>query len=166
LAIADRWPEQFIPDAELASLAESLRILGHRAEALEALRRSIQIRTAMLERNPTHFVRRLDLLRSRNQLAGLLLEMGDRDGAMAEYRQALTMAEEMASAHPDHLLARRDLADTYEGLGRYYEREDRRQAREWYQKSLDIWTAWPGSSTRMDQGHRDRAAKAVARAGQ
>jgi hypothetical protein len=165
MAIAERWPEQFIPDGVLASLGESLRMLGRRAESLEVAQRSMRVRIATVERDPTHFLRRQALLRSRNQMAGLLLEMDDRGRALTEYRQALAMAEQMASDHPANLVARRDLADTYEGLGSYYEREDRRQAREWYQKSLDIWTAWPGSAptTRMDQAHREKAAQTVAR---
>ena len=40
-----------------------------------------------------------------------------------------------------------------------------RQARDWYQKSLDIWTMWPGSApaAKMDQSRRERAARSVAR---
>jgi len=71
----------------------------------------------------------------------------------------------MVSSKPDNLVARRDLADTYEGLGRHYEGEDRGQASEWYRKSLAIWTEWPSRapSTRMDQVRRDRVSSRVAR---
>ena len=40
-------------------------------------------------------------------------------------------------------MPRRDLADTYEALARYYAGEDLRQSRVWRQKYLDIWAAWP-----------------------
>jgi hypothetical protein len=71
----------------------------------------------------------------------------------------------LATAIPSNLVSRRDLADTYEAVGKYYENRDWPQARAWHQKSLDIWTAWPQftHSGRMDQARRIKAADAVAR---
>jgi tetratricopeptide (TPR) repeat protein len=107
---------------------------------------------------------RQQLVRSYNQMGGLQLDMGDVAGALERYRQAQGLAEELASAIPSNLLSRRDLADTYEGLGLFYEGRDWRQARAWHQKSLVIWAAWPSFavSSRMDRSRRERAERAVA----
>jgi hypothetical protein len=93
------------------------------------------------------------LLRGYNGLASLLLATGDDPGALKQHLQAVALAEELAAAIPDNLLARRDLADTYEAFSKYLERHDQSQSRAWVQKSLAIWTDWPriAHSGRMDQ---------------
>jgi tetratricopeptide (TPR) repeat protein len=163
MSVAKRWPDLFVPDGLLTYLSESLEGAGRRPEAFDALQRSIEISGSMLKDDPSHFTRRQQLLRTVNQMGRLQLSMGDSAGALDRLRQALQMAESMAAAHPDNLICRRDLADTYEGLGRYYQSVNRSQARAWYQKSLDIWTAWPAfaPSTVMDRSRRERLAEAM-----
>ena len=164
LALAARWP-QFGAGEGMAELAAGLQRLGRRREAREALRSALGIWQDLYRRDPEHFVLRQLLLRGDIQMAGLLLEMGDSAGALEQNRQAVALAEELAAAIPTNLLARRDLADAYEAMGSYFERRDRAQARAWYQKSLDLWTAWPrfAHSGRMDAARRLRAQQAVAR---
>jgi tetratricopeptide (TPR) repeat protein len=165
MAVAGRWPNQFVPDAILAYLADSLARLGRGREALDPLKRCIEMRVKLVASDPSHFSRHQNLLRAYTQMASLLLDLGDRHGALEHRQKALALAEAMVSSKPDNLVARRDLADTYEGLGRHYEGEDRGQASEWYRKSLAIWTEWPSRapSTRMDQVRRDRVSSRVAR---
>jgi tetratricopeptide (TPR) repeat protein len=149
----------------LAYLADSLARLGRNSEARDLLTRSIDICLKLMTGDPTHFNRHQNLVRAHNQMGAVLLELGDRAGALEHRRAALALAEPMVSGKPGNLVALRDLADTEEGLGRFYEGEDRRQAGEWYRKSLAIWTEWPSlaPTSRMDQSRRDRAARLVAR---
>jgi eukaryotic-like serine/threonine-protein kinase len=167
LATAAGWPTQLNTEEMWASLADGLQRLGRYPEALAALRKAIEFRESMVQRDPWRFAVRQRLLRAYNQMAALRLDMGDAAGAIESHRRALALAEELASAIPSNLLARRDLADTYEGLGKYYEGRDWHEARAWHQKSLDIWIAWPGIaiSGRMDQARRLSAEQAVARCG-
>jgi tetratricopeptide (TPR) repeat protein len=165
LAIAARWPRLLSTDAMLPYLADALHKLGRDSEALDALRSAIETSKAVIQHDPSRFNVRQQLVRSYNQMGGLLLDMGDAAGASDRFREALALAGELASAIPSNLLSRRDLADTYDSLGRYYEGRDWSQARAWHQKSLDIWTAWPQFtvSSRMDVDRRGKAERAVAR---
>jgi tetratricopeptide (TPR) repeat protein len=165
LRIAEQWPNQFVPATALAYLADSLARLGRNSEARDLLKRSIDICLKLMAGDPLHFNRHQNLVRAHNQMGAVLLELGDRAGALEHRRAALALAEPMVSGKPGNLVALRDLADTEEGLGRFYEGEDRRQAGEWYRKSLAIWTEWPSlaPTSRMDQSRRDRAARLVAR---
>jgi tetratricopeptide (TPR) repeat protein len=165
IAVGDALQTLAIPEEPLGQLADGLQRLGRHSEALAALRSAMQERERFHKEMPEHFPMRQQLLRGHNQMAGLLLEMGDTAGALAEHRQAVAMAEELAAAIPTNLLSRRDLADTYEAFGKYYEGREWAQARAWYQKSLDIWTAWPNfaKSSRMDRERRIKAEAAVAR---
>jgi tetratricopeptide (TPR) repeat protein len=164
LGLAARWP-QLSADAGLAQLADALTHMGRYREALQTLRSATQIRLDMSRRDPGHFVLRQHLLRGYNQMAGLLLSTGDPAAALEQHLQAVALAEQLAAAIPDNLLAQRDLADTYEAFGKYFEHRDWSQARMWYQKSLDIWTGWPriGHAGRMDQARRLNAQRLITR---
>jgi hypothetical protein len=164
LALAAKWP-QLSADEGLAGLADGLQRLGRLQEAREALNSAMRLREDLYRQDPEHFVLRQILLRGHIQMAGLLSAMRDDAGALEQNRQAVALAEELSAAIPTNLLARRDLADAYESLGRYFEHGDSAQARAWYQKSLDLWTAWPtfAHTGRMDQARRRQAQQAVAR---
>jgi tetratricopeptide (TPR) repeat protein len=162
LGIAEGWPKQFVPDTILAHLAYSLARLGHPREALDPLKRSLDLSAKLMEGDPSHFNRHQGMVRAQNQMGALLLELGDRSGALVHRQAALALAESVANEKPDNLVARRDVADTYEGFGSYYESVDRRRAAQWYRKSLAIWSAWP-SAGRMQEARHDRAARLVAR---
>jgi tetratricopeptide (TPR) repeat protein len=167
LAIADRWPALLTTEAMSASLADGLRRLGRYSEALESLRSAVATCERLLQRSPWRFNIRQKLVRAYNQMGVLLLESGDTAGAIEYHRRALALSEELMAAIPSNLLSKRDLADTFEALGEYYERQNLREARVWYQKSLDVWTGWPGiaASSRMDVARRRQAEEAVARCG-
>jgi tetratricopeptide (TPR) repeat protein len=165
LAIAHGSPLVISPDGGLFQLADGLRHLGRYPEAVESLRAAIASRQQLFRQDPEHFTVRQQLLRGAIAMAGLLLDSGDSTGALEQSRQAVALAEELSAAIPTNLLARRDLADAYEALGRSNARRDRAEARRWYQKSLDVWTAWPRSAHtgRMDRDRRVKAEALVAR---
>jgi len=165
LQIASRWP-QVGRESAFSHLAEALAQLGRPKEAMQASQSAIQLRLARYSKDPGHFVLRQHLLRDYNQIAVLLAVTGDDQAALAQHRQAVALAEELVAAIPSNLLAHRDLADTYEAFGKYFERHDRSQSRFWYQKSLEVWTDWPriAHTGRMDQGRRAAAQQLIARA--
>jgi len=165
LALARSSPLLISPDGGLAQLADGLRRLGRYPEAVESLRAAIAARQQLLRQDPEHFTVRQQLLRAAISMEGLLLASSDTTGALEQGRQAVALAEELSAAIPTNPLAQRDRADAYEALGRSIEHRDRAEARRWYQKSLDLWTAWPkgAHSGRMDQRRRLQAQALVAR---
>jgi serine/threonine protein kinase/tetratricopeptide (TPR) repeat protein len=164
MAVAEGLPVLLSAEAELSYQAEALQKLGRSAEALRTLQSAMKICEDLLRLDP-HYALRQMILRGHNQMAGLLLATGDRAGAFDRHRQAVALAEQLEAAIPTNPVSRRDLADTYEAFGRFYERYDWPQARGWHQKSLEIWSAWPASfhSGKMDQTRRRQAEQAVAR---
>jgi tetratricopeptide (TPR) repeat protein len=82
---------------------------------------------------------------TRNEMGDLLLEMGNRTGALKEYRQALAIAERAVDEMPGMMQLRRELADCYERLGYFYVSSPSKewgQARVWYGKALAVWRDW------------------------
>jgi tetratricopeptide (TPR) repeat protein len=75
------------------------------------------------------------------------LKLGDQTNALAGYRKALTMREQLQAANPEDSEGRLQLARIYEGLGDCFAtiaRNDKRvanwpEAKRWYQQSLDVW---------------------------
>ena len=147
-----------------AGLGRAQHRLGNLDQSRQFLRRALDLFQVLAARDPQAAQGRRRLLRTYNSMGALLLDMDDPPGALESYRRALAIAQELLNSRPLDLVLRRDSADCYESLGHYFERRDWRQAREWYQKSLDIWTAWPRSapSTRLDQNRRARTARWVA----
>ena len=93
------------------------------------------------------------------EYGAMLSGMGKPAEALKEYREGVAIGEALLPAQPNDLALRRDLADCYASIGRYYEKQDPLQAREWYQKDLATWTEWPryAVSGRFDQARRERA---------
>ncbi len=154
-------------------LARAMQRLRRPNEALGMLRRAFTAQARTVAADPERTDERLWLLRIHNQIGELLLGSGDTNGAIEEHRQALRIVEELLPSHPEEPELRRDQADCFEGLGRVYaalgERQGRaeqwREARDWYQKSLDVWahwTTWAASSV-FNTRREEAASKAVAR---
>src|SRR5262249_28128272 len=109
-------------------------------------------------------LRRLKI-RVHTRFGAMLRDMGNPAEALKQYRTGLASAQAMVPERQQDLVLQRDLADCYRSLGRYYEKSDCLQARQWYQKDLDIWTAWPRlfPSSSVDQRQREEAARNYAR---
>lgn len=105
------------------------------------------------------------------------MQSGDRDGALAAYRQSLAAAERADAASPQDLNARLRLIQSYEGLGRYYatlgadrkvSRDEqlghRRAACEWQRKALALWVDWSSrvAASSFGVAQREQVARAVA----
>jgi serine/threonine protein kinase len=165
-----RWEAHF-----LKGLGVALGRLSDRPGALENLRQARQIWQELLARDATNQKTREDLHATLLALAGTTLESGDHNGALAYYREALTLAETPPVEQSADLYVRWRLADSYAGLSRCHaaraaaapaaEGLDRwREARQYAQQSLSLWEGWSqhAPSTSFDQRQRTQAARAVA----
>jgi tetratricopeptide (TPR) repeat protein len=139
-----------------AEMALPLRTLHRFDEATLHLSKAVEIERGLGEPQPfTHL-----------EWGDLLLAKRDRIGARQHYETALRLAEKAIVAKPEPMELRRELADCYERLGAFHHSaREWTRAREWYAKSLEIWTNWTkwGVSSIYDQARRKQAAQLVAR---
>lgn len=76
------------------------------------------------------------------------LKFGDKTETYEGYQKALAISEELVAADPENTNRSVTLANIYRGLGEYFELlgknekrvEDWREAKNWHQKSLAVWT--------------------------
>ncbi len=81
------------------------------------------------------------------KISDVSLRLGEREEALAGYRRALAIRETLVAANPDSAEGRAQLARIHERLGAYYQAvagsgrraEDWREAKRWYQLSLDTF---------------------------
>ncbi len=146
-------------------LASAVERSGRRMEALDLVRAAVTVLARNVERNRSLTRLRRDLLRAENQLGTLLLESDPAEAAV-HLRRALAAAEELVRLHPADPWGRRDIADCYESLGRLHAKAgDRSEAREWFRKSVEVWSHWTtwGISSVYDVQRKQAALQALAR---
>lgn len=159
------------------NIAHPTRKLGDQVRALKYLKMAQEIQQDILAKDPVRTPVRQDLLTTYNLLGDLQLQAKDMNGAMEQYRTALSMAEMIAANQPRDAYPRRDLAECYERHGSWFRAlalnpkisaTDRitnwRTARTWYQKHLTVWDSWTNYavSSAFNTTRREKAAHAVA----
>jgi non-specific serine/threonine protein kinase/serine/threonine-protein kinase len=123
---------------------------GEITRALESLRKAQAIREATSAADPTNARNRRDLALAYFEYANLLTKSGNASGALEYYRKVAAIRETMSEADPTNIRDRRDLAVSYSKLGEVCvmlaldskpttrKIAAWREARSWYQRSLDI----------------------------
>ena len=162
----------------LAYLAVALNRRGRRAEALQAMEKALQLQESLADTEPSMSELRELVLRMHNHLGDILLGTRDFERARDQHRLAIAIGEVMLASRPSDLVVRRDLADTYEALARVGVRRAEnqrlgrgariaqwREARSWYQKSLEVWNEWPkwGISSAFDSRRKAGVLKSIAK---
>ncbi|MGC4051415.1 MAG: serine/threonine-protein kinase [Paludibaculum sp.] len=125
-------------------LGPALWKLGRRREALQTVEWSVQLLNEALAQWPWRADVRRRLVRTHLLLGWMQAQAHQDEDALAHYRAAVAAGEGMLPAQAQDLALRRDLADSYATLGRYYEHSDRKQALAWYRKDQEVWSRWPG----------------------
>ena len=119
------------------NIADSYERMNKLPQAEENYRKAISIAKEYLAKNPDYAKARSHLGQYYVLLAKLLLKKGDAAGALNDFRSALTYldSEPARSEVPDQL------AKTYEGIGDAMVSLKGKplEAKEMYQKSLEIW---------------------------
>jgi tetratricopeptide (TPR) repeat protein len=125
-------------------LADSLRRLGRRREALQHVREGMEIQRGIVARQPAIVYFALELCESLSILAAIQTDMGDPAGAQASRHEALERAKRLFAARPALLTVRRALAMAHEAAGNLaFARGRRSEARGRHEKSLELWRGWP-----------------------
>jgi tRNA A-37 threonylcarbamoyl transferase component Bud32/tetratricopeptide (TPR) repeat protein len=105
----------------LASEAEAY--VGHLQQAASYLHGAVEIREKLVQQHPTDSVLERNLLVAYGRLADILggsaiiRNLGDREGAIANYRKALALAERMQAADANDHLAQADVETALARLG-------------------------------------------------
>jgi eukaryotic-like serine/threonine-protein kinase len=90
--------------------------LGKSSEALASHEKSLSIRRQLYERTPTT-ERGLDIVRSLNNIGGILAMTGDARGASDRYSEAVELATQLHRSSPDDRQVRYSLAKAHARLG-------------------------------------------------
>lgn len=145
-------------------------------EALEAYRKGLAIHEALSSADPQNAQARHDLAVSYGNVGYALAQAGDENGGLGHTRKSQALFEALAAADPTNVVARRDLAISYSYLGDVYgmlasnaasasrKIELWREARSWYQKSLNIYLEMRSSGTLRgaDAGKPDEIGRQIA----
>ncbi len=159
----------------LKGMGLALRGMGDRQNALQKLRRALQIRKDLNARDAKNLKRHANLHATLLALADTTLEYGDHAEALEYYREAFKLAETPPVDKSADLYVRWRLADSYAGLSRYHasravestadERLDHwREARRYAQESLRLWEGWSSRATPtgFDRRQIEQAKRSIA----
>ena len=162
LTAADGRNGQYQPNLAVFyfNLGEALRETADLGEAQAELERALDIQQRFAGTLSADLAS-IDTLLA---LADLRQQMGNPEESRSYCERALAKAQGLWAPHPKDLRMNYALAASFEGLGQWASRQrDWRQARDWYQKSFELWNDWPhrGVSSYYDKAHADRAAHSV-----
>lgn len=130
---------------------EMLEKASGRQEALQYYQKAVNIEEQLSSADPKDAEKSGDLSEDLMKLGDVYLQLGDAPSALAGYRKALAIRETLDAANPTNAESRGQLGRLYERLGGYYAAQALRNARpaqtadhwreakRWYQQSLDVW---------------------------
>ncbi len=127
---------------------------GNDLEAVETYRKAVQAFDDLVERDPANRKSRGNLALILSDLGMLLAKRGDSKGALEAGQKSLAIAEQLSAANPSNTELSVIVATACSGLGNMHATlavdtrrsaairlAEWREARTWFQKSMDIWTS-------------------------
>src|SRR5262249_25563324 len=136
-------------------IGEALYKLRKEDEALQNLRRAVELQKSIAIVSPERIWNLRVLSRAYTLMAGALLNRGHQDQALDALREGLTVADRILERAPSSLYHQLDRADVLEATGQYYLALAKRpgggaadskrlsvEGRACFQKSLAIWQNW------------------------
>src|ERR1051326_162634 len=143
-----------------------LLMLGNTNAALDHYREALGVFQELQQADPDNTETQYQLGLTRRNMGEALTKSGDAKGSLDSYGQAAVVFETLAARSPANAKTRADLAVTYDDLGRSQFQlaqgtstaqaaNDCRQARDWYQKSLEIWQDLKSQGTINSAGARN-----------
>jgi serine/threonine protein kinase len=128
-------------------LGEMLEKSHSLSDALVNYKRALSIKEALSIADPSNQEERGDVSEDQMKVCDVSLKLGDRAGVLNGYLKALSIRQELVAATPNDAEGRTQLARIYAALGAYFasmsdakeQITDWREARRWYQQSLDTF---------------------------
>ncbi len=137
-----------------SNIGRAQMILRNDAGALENFNRALTVFAGRFAKDPTNSLLLMNLAQTYNNLGNVMAQGGRFPEALANYRQALNLRENYLSSHPGESSFRPRLGETSFDLGDLYAQMASdartpaakkagfwREAKSWYQRSLDVWMA-------------------------
>lgn len=179
LAAAD--PTNLEAQRDLAYLYANIAITystnGDVSEAKDHARRALAIFEKLHTANPTNIEDRIDTIQLYNAMGDVLSKKREVKEAKENYQKALSLVGTWLASEPGSKAGKRFLANDSAALGNLYamvgadaktradaQAKSWREARDWYQKSLDVWQGMrvqgilnPADSNKPDEISREIA---------
>ena len=112
---------------------------GKYREAIKSQQQAIDINNSLIEKNPKNLLPSSEKADSYTYIGEALEKLGDKKGALENYQQATTVREKTSATEPSEVLYRQAVAESYQTLGRLHAELNSKDARSWYERSLEIW---------------------------
>jgi tetratricopeptide (TPR) repeat protein len=155
-------------------IADVLMVQADYAGALAQYRKSLRAFEALATSDVKNANASRSLTIALDKVGDALIETGQLAEAFTMYRRSLAIRESLSAADPNNHEIRRDRAASYTRLGdaslRSGERagviasaEERREARSWYQRALEVWLELQraGALRASETGEPDRIAAKI-----
>ncbi len=120
----------------LIDVGNALVKTGENSAALTNFNRALEISQKFL---PDDLQAHNNLASIYQGIASALLENGDSKTAIENFQKAIQLYESEVESDKVNVVARAELAKIYFKMGKAVERDGKNTARDWYQKSLDVW---------------------------
>jgi tetratricopeptide (TPR) repeat protein len=121
-----------------AAAAETMRLLGRTQEARTLQFRCVDLLRLANRLDPEDLSFRRELAASLDRLGDLLVRI-NADDALADYKEALTIRQDLIALHPESLPLQEDLSRSRESFAAWYViRGDTQVAMDYYQKAIAI----------------------------
>ena len=158
-------------------IGTALLSAGNVNAALENYEKAVTVFQELAQADPDNAETQYHLGLTYRNIGEALTRTGDVKGVLENYQQAIPVFETLAARSPANSKTQTDLALTYYDLGVAQSKlaqagsassdssEDWRQARSWYQKSLDVWQDLRSHGTlrSVDASKPDELVKEIAR---
>ena len=141
-------------------MGRMLTQLGNKKEAFENFHKAMTIGRRLAASDPQNAQASSDLSACYEGIGDSQVAFGEVSMAVGSYRQAITIREQLSAEDPENAVARAELASSYARLGQAYiavassakvtlpnRAESWREARDWLQKSLRVWTSMRENGT-------------------
>jgi eukaryotic-like serine/threonine-protein kinase len=145
---------------DYTKMGELLTQLGNKKEAFENYEKAMRIARRLSAADPQNALAAGDLSDFYQSFGDSRLSFGEISAALESYRQAVAIREQLSARDAQNAEARANLASSYARLGQAYivfasksgapltARTDRwREARRWFEKSLNLWTTMKQNGT-------------------
>jgi tetratricopeptide (TPR) repeat protein len=159
-------------------VGEMLAKTGNESEAVETYRKAEQAFDDLVQRDPANRRSRANLANILSDLGMLLAKRGDSARALEAGQRSLAIAEQLLAANPSNPELSVIVATACSGLGSTHAAlavdtrhnaamrlTEWREARTWFQKSMDIWTRLKagGKFTSIAYGSPEKVQREIAR---
>jgi serine/threonine protein kinase len=131
---------EFVRAISLGNAGRLQAAIGNTDDGLAKALEMLKICEKAVAEDPQNYLAAGELSNAHGTLGYVFFQRGDFPKALENYRRARQMQEGFREKNPDDVYNLGNLGETFESIGSVHEKTAHfREAREWYQQSLDLW---------------------------